>query len=294
MKKAMYKLINKLGYSIENKAKRQKELEKPLKKFNNLKNFSLIVQAKNYVINLDEKFSNFKISNHKEGFLVRFLDLEVYIESLEEFNILNEVFVNNEYNYNTTENSVLIDIGTNIGTTSLFFSRLGFIKAIYAFEPIVDTFKQAEYNFRLNKNVSKIKSFKNVGLGMTNHTDTFLFNKRIKGNTGIRGRLSPSYSSNKFVEERQVLIREASCEFEEIFRELNKEKVIVKMDCEGAEYEIIKNLHKSGILNKIDVLLIEWHDQGSNIIEDTLLDSGFYFFSQNLSPITGMIYAFKV
>ena len=88
-------------------------------------------------------------------------------------------------------------------------------------------------------------------------------------------------------------IREASSEFEEIFRELNKEKVIVKMDCEGAEYEIIENLYKSGLLGKIDVLLMEWHDKGSDRLEKTLLDSGFECFSQNINSISGMIYAYK-
>ncbi len=294
MKKAIYRLINKFGYSIENKANRQKELEKPLIKFNTLLNFNLLVQAKNYVINLDSKFSNFSITNHKEGFLINFLDLKIYVESLEEFNILNEVFVNNDYNYKTTENSILIDIGTNIGITSLFFSKLRYIKAIYAFEPILDTFEQAKYNFSLNKNISKVKSFKNIGLGMNNRSETFFYNKRTKGNTGIRGELSPSYSNQKNTETRDVIICDVSVEFDEILKNLSGEKVIVKMDCEGAEYEIIENLHKSGILNKIDVLLIEWHDKGSRVIEDTLLDCGFCLFSQKLSPITGMIYAYKV
>ena len=293
MKKTIYNLINKFGYSIENKANRQIELEKPLKKFSTLQNFNLIIQAKNYVLNLDKKFSNFSISNIKEGFLVSFLNLKIYVESLEEFNILNEVFVLNDYNYNTTEDSVLIDIGTNIGITSLFFSRLRYIKAIYAFEPILDTFEQAEYNFDLNKDVCKIKSFKNVGLGMDNRTETFLFNKRIKGNTGIRGKLSPSYSNSKNVEEKDVKICEASEEFNKIFKNLNGEKVIVKMDCEGAEYEIIQNLKESGILNQIDVLLLEWHDKGSKVLEDKLLSAGFNCFLQDLSPITGMIYAYK-
>lgn len=293
MKKILYKLINKLGYSVENKANRRKEAEKQLKKFTSLQNFNLILQAKNYVLNLDNEFTNFSISNKNNGFIVSFLDLHIYVESLEEFNILNEVFVLNDYNICTTKKSILVDIGANIGITSLFFSRQDYIKAIYAYEPILDTFKQAEYNLGLNKDINKVKSFKNIGLGKDNRKETFLYNKRIKGNTGIRGKLSPSYANNKNLEERDVKICDASEEIGEIFKDIKGEKVIVKMDCEGAEYEIIENLYVSGYLNKIDVFLIEWHDKGSKIIEDILLDSGFFLFSQNLGPVTGMIYAYK-
>ena len=72
MKKLIYKLINKFGYRIENKKKARQELIEPLKKFSHLDNFNLIVLAKNYVLNLDNKFDGLSIVNHKEGFLIRF------------------------------------------------------------------------------------------------------------------------------------------------------------------------------------------------------------------------------
>lgn len=293
MKKLLYFIISKLGYSIENKKNKYQSLIKPLHRYSSLDNFDLLNRSKQEVLNLENKFANFNITNHKDGFLVNFLDLNIYVESAEEFYILNEVFVNGDYNYSSNTKSILIDIGANVGISSLFFSRYIFIDKIYAFEPVKDTFEQAQYNFKLNKKINKVEWIKNIGLGSYNRKESFLFDKNTKGNTGIRGVLSPSYSSNYEAESREVQIYDASVEINKILENIKDKKVIIKMDCEGAEYEILDNLFQSGTIKKIDVLLLEWHDKGSKLIEDILLESGFKLFSRNLDSITGMVYAYK-
>ena len=126
MKKIVYYFVNRLGYNIENKKKRDRELIKPLLKFSQLENFNLLVRAKNYILNLEQKFNNLIIENHKNGFLVKFLDLTFYIESLEEFHVLNEVFINDDYRFYTNSKSIVIDIGANIGITSMYFSKCNY------------------------------------------------------------------------------------------------------------------------------------------------------------------------
>lgn len=293
MKKLIYKLINKFGYRIENKKKARQELIEPLKKFSHLDNFNLIVLAKNYVLNLDNKFDGLSIVNHKEGFLIRFSELEIYIESLEEFHILNEVFINDDYRFSSNSKSILIDIGANIGISSLFFSRCKYINKIFAFEPVKDTYDQAQYNLKLNEKINKVEWIKNVGLGRNNRKESFLFDSKTKGNTGIRGKLSPSYLENEFAIKREVQICDASVEINKILKTVNDEKIIIKMDCEGAEYEILDNLFESGVIDQIDVLLLEWHDNGVEEIEKLLLESGFNLFVRDLDPISGMVYAYK-
>lgn len=293
MKKIAYLLINKLGYRIEKKINDKRKIAPYLDKYNIVENYNLLFNSKEYVLNLNKKFENLAIENHKDGFLVSFLDLKIYVESNEEFHVLNEIFVRNDYDFISGSKAVVIDIGANIGITSLFFSRFDYVDKIYAFEPVKDTFEHAQYNLRLNDEIHKIEWIKNIGLGKNSRKEIFLFDKHFKGNTGVRGVSSPSYTNNDNAKEREVQIEDATLEIGKIVKDAKDRKIIVKMDCEGGEYEILENLYKSGMINQIDVLVLEWHDKGSQIIEEMLINSGFNFFSRSFDSITGMIYAFK-
>ncbi len=292
LKHILYKAINSFGYKISNKKRERKTIENELAKYGVHSHYSLLLHSSQYVFALQKIFPDLRISDYEDRLRVSFQNLVFFVESKEEFLILKEIFIDLDYHFIDSKDCIIIDIGANVGMTSIFFSQFDFIKKIYAFEPVLDTFEIARKNLKENKFSEKVL-LKNFGLGKKEREETFLFSRRAKGNSGIRGKLSPSYEKGTGTEKRTVKIKNASSVLTPILAENKKYKIVMKMDCEGAEYEILESLNDAEILSKIDVIMLEWHDYGALKIEKYLKDNNFIIFSRNLGPISGMIYAVR-
>lgn len=290
--KSIYKIINRLGYRIERKRSRE-EVWANHESYGVNENLELFFNSKIYIESLALRFNKFKLRSHENGFIVSFFNLNIFVESTEEFFILEEVFIRNDYKFKSSNEAVVIDIGANIGISSLYFSTLDNVKSIYSFEPVLDSFKQATYNLELNNNISKVATIKNIGLGKEVREETFIYNKKTKGNTGVRGLLSSTMSVNPDNENRLVYIKNASIELKPILKTHPNNAIVIKMDCEGGEYEIMNDLDNSGLLKDIDIMMLEWHDRGASEIEEILIKNNFTIFSRTLSDNAGLIHACK-
>lgn len=293
MKQLIHSVLNRLGYKILNTGIKEKQFR------NFVKSFGLVYDPNDFVyksasdlIVIKKYFPDLTLENHKDGVLASFNNLKIYIETPEEFFILKEVFVEKDYNLLSNESFVVFDIGMNIGISSLFFGLQKNVEKIYSFEPVVTTYQQAIYNVGLNKDLlPKIEAF-NIGLGATTRVEKVLYITQAKGNCGIRLESSLVVDKDN-AEEIDIDIKNITDILPDLMAKHSEHKKVLKIDCEGAEYEILQKMNDSNLLKDVDVLLIEWHDKGAKILEDLLKANDFRIVSRYLTSITGMIYAFK-
>jgi FkbM family methyltransferase len=126
------------------------------------------------------------------------------------------------------EVKTVLDIGANVGATALYFARLFPNARIYAFEPAPDNFAVLSRNIA---NSDRIRGF-NFGLGAED-AELELFHSDNPVNFGGYS-LHPAGSDTS--KKIRIRIRNAAA----VLSELSLEKIdIVKVDTEGAEYDIL-------------------------------------------------------
>jgi FkbM family methyltransferase len=239
------------------------------------------------------------IVNGKEGVLTLQLGkIKAEISSLEELYILNEIYIDGCYNFLLPDNNLtVIDIGMNVGFASLFFAQSAAVIRIHAFEPFEPTFKQALNNFAINEAGIKDKIIPhNYGLAATEKAEEWDYDYLRKGDTGLRNTFDTDASKFNITGKGKikVLLKDVTEVLNSILASHITGKLVIKIDCEGAEYEIIEKLSGQGLLAKIDVLMIEWHLKGPEHITGFLTKNGFGMISQfPHNKVTGMIYAFN-
>jgi FkbM family methyltransferase len=226
------------------------------------------------------------------------------IENINDIYILNEITNTGEYNIYGFDRSVVIDVGMNKGIASMHFAAMNDVDIVYAFEPFKSTYKMALRNFSLNPKeiVDKIKPY-NFGLGK--HDEERVINIVNLDATGDNSTVIPNdeypdcyiNSDSKCDINVSVIIKNAATEVKSIIEANTGKQIICKIDTEGSEYEIIDILSKRGVIEHIDIFLIEYHIiNGFNpdALIEALLRNDFYIFrSKPLEANCGMIRAVR-
>jgi len=196
---------------------------------------------------------------------------------------INEIFFFNNYTFHSADEYTVIDIGMNTGVASIFFSSFSNIKKVYAFEPFKKTFEYALENFKLNINTEKIAPF-NYGISDKNES--------VSANCG--GLASPGATITPAYTKSSEIINVKSIEYIfDVILKNNNNKILLKMDCEGSEYEIFKIMNAKNYLADITIIMLEYHKGEQELLE--ILDKhGFTsLLTGKKSCDSGMLYAFK-
>jgi len=207
--------------------------------------------------------------------------------------LIKEVFVKNEYNLNLGKESILIDIGMNRAAASLLFASNKQIKKVYSYEPFKPTFEFAKRNLELNPELSrKINAF-NCGLGKEEKTLELPY---IINATGGMSTTHEVFRDHQNIDKETVFVKDAAKTLLPILEENKDKHVIVKCDCEGAEFEIFERLSEEDLIGKIDVVLMEYHFEIPDRLVEILTENTFAVQTKKGSSKskTGYIYAVRM
>ncbi len=174
------------------------------------------------------------------GFDVEFFDLPAVVALFE------EIFVNKDYYFNAaSESPLIIDVGSNIGISLLFFKWLYSGSKVIAFEADDQTFQLLSRNVEIN-HLEDVQLY-NVAVADSEGTIDFYYKPDLPGahvNTVLKEKgLRASKKANAVL----------------LSKYLDAEVDLLKMDIEGAETMVLQDLARADKLGLIREMVIEYH-----------------------------------
>ena len=129
---------------------------------------------------------------------------------------------------NEVDPQVILDIGGNIGTTSVYYSNIFPLAKIFTFEPVPSNY------VLLEKNTSGLENVKIFNVGLSNEDKVaMMFSCEDSDNTGGFSLFDLEVDTST---KQEVVIKKASS----FLAEIGVGKVdLIKIDTEGSEYDIL-------------------------------------------------------
>jgi FkbM family methyltransferase len=175
------------------------------------------------------------------GFRVNYLDEESFRCAL------REVFVRCDYIFEVANDApVILDCGANIGLATLYFKRLYPKARISCFEPDPTTAAILQKNVEQN-HLGDV-SIHNLMLSNEDGEHSFYVA------TNVAGSLRMSGSPDRLSDHREIRVK--TCKLSDY---IDGPIDLLKMDIEGAEYEVITELISSRKMSQIQRMVIEYH-----------------------------------
>ena len=214
-----------------------------------------------------------KYRNQKRYVLTKNIDLQGYsIDAVDVVSLIfqfKEIFVDQLYLFKANRKKPIIyDCGSNIGLSILFFKSIYKNAKIIAFEADENIAQICKSNIVRN-NIDDVQIL-NKAVWIDNEDISF----SIHGADG--GSIQGSINTTKV---KAIRLKEL----------LESEKYIdlLKIDIEGAEYEVILDCKNS--LNNVENIFIEYHSwkndsQKLSVILNTLENSGFRYYLDTINP----------
>ena len=205
------------------------------------------------------------------GFDMKFFDYGSFIM------VFREIFMDGDY-YFVTDNPAprIIDCGSNVGLSVIFFKKLYPDSRIIAFEPDEKTFGLLKRNVEANK-LKNVTLINKAVYGQRGEMD-FYYNKDYPGSVEMGAVKAPLLKDKKTV--HTALLSEY----------ITEDVDFLKLDIEGSEYAVIGELSQSRKLSLIKETVIECHhvpellDAGGRRLLNILDENGFTYETKKPFP----------
>ncbi len=198
---------------------------------------------------------------------------------------LTHVWMIQEYsddNFSINNDDVIIDVGAHIGLFALFASQFCKNGKIFCYEPIKENYKILIENIEMNQ----IQNIFPNNLAVTKETSR------------VKIFLNDDQSGHSMFIQNKNFVEVDSKSLSDIFIDNGiKECDFLKLDCEGAEYEIVESL-PSDLFTKINKTAIEYHmfDTKPELLEqliNKLKQFSFSVHTRSLFADIGFLFAKK-
>ncbi|MDG6991195.1 MAG: FkbM family methyltransferase [Nitrososphaerota archaeon] len=146
---------------------------------------------------------------------------------------------------------IVVDIGAFTGDSAIYFAYRG-AKKVIAFEPVQETYRLAIENVKLNgfRNIH----IRNEALSM-NEGEVFVDSK-------IQNHHSFSLPSRTSV----TGVKVQTCTLSDVVSELGTDEAVLKLDCEGCEYDLLLKSDDQTIL-RFEQVILEAHSGTGSLVK---------------------------
>ena len=200
------------------------------------------------------------IVKYYRKFIKKFLEKTNYIKN----SLIETIFVlfDSRFLISKKDKVIFLDLGANIGQGYTWFSK--FFKG----ENIdFELFEPNPYCYKKLKNYLDIKNksiiLHNLGVSTKSGKVKFYGLKEEGDMYSLSGSIIKDHNSIHYKTKEENAIEIETINLGELIIKKSKtyDKLIIKMDIEGAEVEILEKLISTKIANLIDVLYVEFHSQ---------------------------------
>lgn len=182
-----------------------------------------------------------KIALHSETILkykLHFFHYSIFLSLFE------DMFLNDEYYVQLPKNPHIIDLGSEVGISVCYFKSIYPNAQIEAFEPDPASYKLFTKNIEDNA-MKKVITY-NVALANTVGSMPFYIDSSVDGS------LTMSLFAKR--QQKKIVVK-----VDRLSRYIKQKVHLLKMDIEGAEFDVLSDLTHSKKIDLVENMIIEYH-----------------------------------